>query len=115
MIAIRSGSLIVDQAVISAAVRPQPMHKVDSGSRTQTLMQGVETLGTAPHLSGRMPDEKPAPRGDLATLLGGPGDVARLPADRPARQPDHEQGPSAAQEDSKERMGDAKRDEAERD
>jgi hypothetical protein len=47
MIAIRSGSLIVDQAVISAAVRPQPMHKADSGSRMQTLMQGVETLGTA--------------------------------------------------------------------
>ena len=47
MTAIRSGSLIVDQAVISAAVRPQPMHKADSGSRTQTLMQGVETVGTA--------------------------------------------------------------------
>ncbi len=29
MIAMRSGSLIVDQAVISAPVRPQPMHKAD--------------------------------------------------------------------------------------
>ena len=47
MTAVRSGSLIVDQAAISAAVRPQPMHKADSGQRTQTLMQGVETLGTA--------------------------------------------------------------------
>ena len=46
MTAIRSGSLIVDQAEISAPVRPQPMHRADSGSRTQTLMQGVETAGT---------------------------------------------------------------------
>jgi hypothetical protein len=38
----RSGSLIVDQAEISAPVRPQPMHKADSGSRMQTLMQGVD-------------------------------------------------------------------------
>ena len=44
MTAIRSGSLIVDQAVISAAVRPQPMHKGDRESMTQTLMQGVETV-----------------------------------------------------------------------
>ena len=43
----RSVSLIVAQAVISSPVRPQPMHKADSGSRTQTLMQGVETVGTA--------------------------------------------------------------------
>jgi hypothetical protein len=28
-------------------VRPQPMQRADSGSRTQTLTQGVETLGTA--------------------------------------------------------------------
>src|SRR6202020_2416656 len=115
MTAIRSGSLIVDQAVISAAVRPQPMHKADSGSMTQTLMQGVETLGTAPHLSGRMPDEKPAPGGDLAELLRCARDVAGLPADRAARQRDHEQGAGAAQERGKERMGHAKRDEAERD
>ena len=47
MTAIRSGSLIAAQAVISAPVRPQPMHKADSGSRMQTLMQGVETVGTA--------------------------------------------------------------------
>jgi len=42
MTARRSASLIVIQAAISAAVRPQPMHKADSGSMTQTLMQGVE-------------------------------------------------------------------------
>jgi hypothetical protein len=47
MTAIRSGSLIVGQAPISTAVRPQPMHSADSGSRMQTLTQGVETLGTA--------------------------------------------------------------------
>lgn len=47
MTATRSVSLIAAQALISAAVRPQPMHKADSGSRTQTLMQGVETAGTA--------------------------------------------------------------------
>jgi len=48
MSVIRSVSLIVAQAEISAAVRPQPMHKTDSGSRTQTLTQGVETVvGTA--------------------------------------------------------------------
>jgi hypothetical protein len=46
MTASRSVSLIVAQAVISAAVRPQPMHKPDSGSITQTLMQGVETAST---------------------------------------------------------------------
>jgi hypothetical protein len=45
--ATRSVSLIAAQAAISAAVRPQPMHKADNGSRTQTLMQGVETVGTA--------------------------------------------------------------------
>jgi hypothetical protein len=42
MTARRSTSLIVIQAAISAAVRPQPMHTADSGSMTQTLMQGVE-------------------------------------------------------------------------
>jgi hypothetical protein len=47
MTVIRSVSLIVAQAAISAVVRPQPMHKADSGSRTQTLTQGVETVGTA--------------------------------------------------------------------
>jgi hypothetical protein len=47
MTAIRWVSLIVAQAAISAAVRPQPMHKADSGSTTQTLTQGVETVGTA--------------------------------------------------------------------
>ena len=47
IMASRSVSLIVTQAVISSPVRPQPMHKADSGSRTQTLMQGVETVGTA--------------------------------------------------------------------
>jgi len=46
MIASRSGSLIVAQAAISSPVRPQPMHKADSGSRMQTLMQGVEIAGT---------------------------------------------------------------------
>ena len=46
MMASRSVSLIVAHAVISSPVRPQPMHKADSGSRTQTLMQGVETVGT---------------------------------------------------------------------
>jgi len=46
----RSVSLIVAHAVISSPVRPQPMHKADSGSRTQTLMQGVETVGTATYL-----------------------------------------------------------------
>ena len=47
MTASRSGSLIVVQAAISLPVRPQPMHKADSGSRTQTVMQGVETAGMA--------------------------------------------------------------------
>jgi hypothetical protein len=47
MTVIRSVSLIVAQAAISATVRPQPMHRADSGSRTQTLTQGVETAGTA--------------------------------------------------------------------
>jgi len=42
MTAIRSASLIVIQAAISSAVRPQPMHSADSGSMTQRLMQGVE-------------------------------------------------------------------------
>jgi hypothetical protein len=46
MTAIRSVSLIVVQAPISAAVRPQPMHKADIGSITQTLTQGVEAVGT---------------------------------------------------------------------
>jgi hypothetical protein len=45
MTATRSTSLIVAQAAISSPVRPQPMHKADSGSITQTLMQGVETGG----------------------------------------------------------------------
>lgn len=45
MTATRSVSLIVAQAAISVAIRPQPMHKPDSGSITQTLMQGVETGG----------------------------------------------------------------------
>jgi hypothetical protein len=62
-----------------------------------------------------MPDEKSAPGGDLAALLGGPGDVAGLPADRAARQRDHEQSPGSAQERSEERMREAKRDEAKRD
>jgi hypothetical protein len=47
MTATRSVSFIVAQAAISAAVRPQPMHKADSGSRMQTFTQGVETVGTA--------------------------------------------------------------------
>ena len=42
MTATRSASLIVVQAAISATVRPQPTHKADSGSMTQTLTQGVE-------------------------------------------------------------------------
>ena len=86
MTASRSASLIVVQAAISSPVRPQPMHKADSGSRTQTLMQGVETGRHGPYLGGRMPDEKSAPGGDLAALLRGAGDVAGLPADRAARQ-----------------------------
>ncbi|HEY3622112.1 MAG TPA: hypothetical protein VGL12_06890 [Roseiarcus sp.] len=45
MTATRSTSLIVAQAAISSLVRPQPMQKADSGSITQTLMQGVETGG----------------------------------------------------------------------
>jgi hypothetical protein len=47
MEAIRWASLIVGQPPISSGVRPQPMQRADSGSRTQTLTQGVETLGTA--------------------------------------------------------------------
>jgi hypothetical protein len=47
MTATRSVSLIVGHAAISAAVRPQPTHKADSGSITQTLMQGVETASTS--------------------------------------------------------------------
>ena len=42
------------QAPISAAVRPQPMHRADSGSMTQTLMQGVEIgADMARYLGGR--------------------------------------------------------------
>ena len=105
MTAIRSASLIVVQAAISAVVRPQPTHKADSGSMTQTLMQGVETVGTAPYLGSRMPDEKSAPGGDLAALLGGAGNVAGLPADRAPRQRDHRQSAGAAHERREERMG----------
>jgi hypothetical protein len=47
MEAIRWASLIVGQPPISSGVRPQPMQRADSGSRTLTLTQGVETLGTA--------------------------------------------------------------------
>jgi len=43
MTARRSASLIAVQAAISAVVRPQPTHRPESGSTTQTLMQGVET------------------------------------------------------------------------
>ncbi len=46
MTASRAISLIVAHAVISSPVRPQPMHRADSGSRIQTLMQGVEMAGT---------------------------------------------------------------------
>ena len=46
MSASRSASLMVAQAAISAPVRPQPMHRADIGSITQTLMQGVEMAGT---------------------------------------------------------------------
>jgi len=83
MTARRSASLIVIQAAISAAVRPQPMQSADKGSMTQTLMQGVEIgADTGRYLSRRMPDEKPAPGGDLGALLRGAGDVARLASDR---------------------------------
>jgi hypothetical protein len=44
MTAIRSVSLIPVQAAISAAVRPQPIQRDDSGSRMQTSTQGVEGL-----------------------------------------------------------------------
>ena len=33
------------QAAISATVRPQPIHKLDKGSMTQILTQGVEIVG----------------------------------------------------------------------
>ena len=61
-----------------------------------------------------MPDEKSAPGGDLAALLRSAGDVAGLSADRAARQRDHEQSAGAAHERGEERMGQPKRDEAER-
>jgi hypothetical protein len=85
MTAIRAASLIVVQEAISAVMRPQPTYKADTGSMTQTLMQGVETVDTALHLCGRMPDKKSAPGGDLAELLRRAGDVAGLAADRAAR------------------------------
>jgi hypothetical protein len=89
MTAMRSASLIVVQAEISAVVRPQPTHKADRESITQTLMQGVERVGTARYLGSRMPDEKSAPGADLAALLRGAGDVAGLPANRAASKCDH--------------------------
>ena len=61
-----------------------------------------------------MPDEKSAPGGDLAELLRGARDVAGLSADRAARQGDHEQSAGAARHRREERVGKAKRDEAER-
>ena len=61
-----------------------------------------------------MPDEKSAPGGDLAALLRSAGDVAGLSADRAARQRDHDQSAGAAHERREERMGEPKRDEAER-
>ena len=115
MIARRSASLIVIQAPISAAVRPQPMHRADSGSMTQTLMQGVEIgADTGRYLGGRVPDEKSAPGGDLAALLRGAGDVAGLSADRAASQRDYAQGPGAAHQRREQRMDEAERGEAER-
>lgn len=81
----RSVSLIVIQAPISAAVRPQPMQSADKGSMTQTLMQGVEIgTDTLSYLGGGAPNEKPAPGGDLGALLRCSSDVACLPADRTA-------------------------------
>ena len=59
MTASRSVSTIVAQAAISWAVRPQPMHKLDSGSRTQTLMQGVETAGTGLIYAAECPMRSP--------------------------------------------------------
>ena len=81
---------------------------------TQTLMQGVE-IGedTFFYLGGRMPNEKCAPSGDFAALLGGAGDVAGLPADRAASSRDHRQSADTAGQSRDERMGQAKRDEAE--
>ena len=68
---------------------PAATHKADRESITQTLMQGVERVGTARYLGSRMPDEKSAPGGDLAALLRGAGDVAGLPANRAASKCDH--------------------------
>ena len=62
-----------------------------------------------------MSDEKSAPGGDLAELLRRARHVAGLSADRAARQRDHEQSAGAAHERREERVGEAKRDEAERD
>ena len=86
----RPASLIVVQAAISAVVRAQPTQNADSGSMTQTLMQGVEMgAGTLRYLVRRMPNEKSAPGGDFPALLRGAGDVARLPANRAASKSDH--------------------------
>ena len=114
MTAARSASLIVGLAAISAVVRPQPMHKADNRSMTQTLMQGAEiSMSTSFQLGGRMPNEKSAPGRDLAHLLGGAGDVAGLPADRAAGERNH--GQSAGRHQRRdERVGQAQRDEAER-
>jgi hypothetical protein len=106
----RSASLIAVQAAISAVVRPQPTHMSDSGSRTQTLTQGVEIdADMGPDLSGGMADEKSAPGGDLGALLGGAGDIAGLAADRAPRQGDHAQGGGAAHERRDERVDEAER------
>ena len=36
------GSARLDQEAISSRVRPQPMHSPETGSMTQTRVQGVE-------------------------------------------------------------------------
>jgi hypothetical protein len=61
-----------------------------------------------------MPDEKSAPGGDLAALLGGAGDVAGLSPDRAARHSDHRPSARAANKRREEHMGQAQRNEAER-
>lgn len=84
------------------------------GARVRSWPAGRAQQMRGPYLGG-MPDEKPAPGGDLAKLLRGARYVAGLAANRAPRQRDNEQSASAAHKRGEERMGDAKRGEAERD
>lgn len=45
MISTRAVSLKLGHAAISSPVRPHPMQRPDSGSRTQIFTQGVEGAG----------------------------------------------------------------------